>query len=150
MIDSLPKKLPTDTILSEKAITPLSKNFIKLMRVNTTDFIGKTIQVKIDRPLGTRHPSWHFIYPVNYGYIPNVQSTNGEELDAYILGVFEPLAVLTGQCIAVIHRSDDNEDKLVLTPPGKSYTDDQIYAVVEFQERFFKSVILRAEISEQL
>jgi inorganic pyrophosphatase len=120
------------------------------MRINTTDFIGKTIQVKIDRPLGTRHPSWHFIYPVNYGYIPNVQSTNGEELDAYILGVFEPLAVLTGQCIAVIHRSDDNDDKLVLTPPGKSYTDDQIYAVVEFQERFFKSVILRAEISEQL
>ena len=121
-----------------------------IIQINITDFIGKIIRVKIDRPLGTRHPSWHYIYPVNYGYIPNIQSTDGEELDAYILGVFEPVAIFTGQCIAVIHRSDANDDKLVLTPPGKNYTDDQIFALVEFQERFFKSAIVRAEISEPL
>lgn len=55
----------------------------------------------------------------------------------------------TGRCIAVIHRLDDDDDKLVLVPDGKEYTDDQIRALTEFQERFFQSVILRTAGSEE-
>jgi inorganic pyrophosphatase len=39
-----------------------------------------------------------------------------EELDAYILGVFEPLEVFRGKCIAVINRLNDNDDKLIVVP----------------------------------
>jgi inorganic pyrophosphatase len=106
-------------------------------------YIGQTIDVKIDRPLGSRHPERGFIYSVNYGYVPNVPSPDGEELDVYILGVFKPLENFTGQCIAVIHRIDDNDDKLVVVPAERTYTDDQIIALTEFQERFHKSVIMR-------
>jgi inorganic pyrophosphatase len=120
------------------------------MVINSLDFIGKTIQIKVDRPLGSLHPTWLFLYPINYGYVPSVQSADGEELDAYILGVFEPVEIFTGQCIAVIQRTDDSDDKLVLTPIGKTYTDDQILALVEFQERFFISTIVRVDNCESI
>lgn len=107
------------------------------------EYTGKIIEVKIDRPMGSKHPKHGFIYPVNYGYVPNTISGDGEEIDCYILGVFEPLETFTGKCIAVIHRTDDNDDKLIIVPEGKEYTDDAIKALTEFQERFFTPTIIR-------
>ena len=79
-------------------------------------YLGQVLDVKIDRPFGTKHPKHGFIYPVNYGYVPGTISGDGEELDCYILGVFEPVDIFTGKCIAIIHRTNDNDDKLVLVP----------------------------------
>ncbi len=107
------------------------------------DYLGKKITIKIDRPLGTRHPKHNFIYLLNYGYVPNTISDDGEELDVYLLGVFDPVKEYHGSVIAIIHRTNDNDDKLVVVPDGVNYTDDQIMALTEFQERFFKSVIWR-------
>lgn len=106
-------------------------------------FIGKVVEVEMDRPLGTRHPKHNFMYPVNYGYVPGTVSGDGEELDAYVLGVFEPLNNYIGKCIAVIHRTNDDDDKLVVVPEGKNYTDEEIRVLTEFQERFFESEIIR-------
>jgi inorganic pyrophosphatase len=89
----------------------------------------------------TVHP--HIYYGLNYGFLPGVLGLDGEELDAYLLGVFQPVECFTGTVIAVIHRTDDADDKLVVAPPGVSYSDEQIAALTEFQERFFHSVILR-------
>lgn len=75
--------------------------------------------------------------------MPHTQAPDGHELDAYVLGVFEPVMEFNGRCIAVIHRFDDNDDKLIVVPEGQKYSDDQIRALTEFQERFFQSVILR-------
>ena len=107
------------------------------------DYLGKKITIKIDRPLGTRHLKHNFIYLLNYGYVPNTISDDGEELDAYLLGVFDPVKEYHGSVIAIIHRTNDNDDKLVVVPDGVNYTDDQIMALTEFQERSFKSVIWR-------
>ena len=109
-------------------------------------FIGKTVDVTIDRPLGSKHPEAGFIYPVNYGFLPNVPAPDGEDRDAYVLGIFKPLATFTGRCIAVIQRSDDDADKLVVAPDGKDYSDEQILALTEFQERFFESSVTREVI----
>lgn len=109
------------------------------------NFLGKIIKVKVDRPLGSKHPKHGFIYPVNYGYVPNTISGDGEELDAYILGVFEPLDEFTGKCIAIIHRTNDNDDKLIIVPEDKTYSNKEIIALTEFQERFFTSIIIRED-----
>lgn len=93
--------------------------------------------------MGSKHPKKGFIYPVNYGFIPNTLSGDGEELDAYVLGVHEPLGTFTGKVIAIIHRLNDDDDKLIVTPEGKNYTDDQIRALTEFQEAYFESEIYR-------
>ena len=110
---------------------------------NAKEFIGQTVTVEMDRPLGTRHPKHGFMYCVNYGFIPNTVSGDGEELDAYLLGVFEPVQNYIGKCIAVIHRTNDDDDKLVVVPEGKEYIDEQIRALTEFQERYFESEIIR-------
>lgn len=111
--------------------------------MESKNYIGKNIDVKIDRPFGTKHPKHGFIYPINYGYVPNTVSGDGEELDCYVLGVFEPVEEFSGRCIAVIHRENDNDDKLVVAPDEKDYSDDAINALTEFQERFFKHTIYR-------
>lgn len=110
--------------------------------MDTKEYLNKTITIKIDRPMGSRHPKHGFFYPVNYGFVPNTTSGDGEELDAYLLGVFEPVETYTGKCIAIIHRTNDNDDKLIIVPEDKSYTSDQIRALTEFQERFFESEII--------
>lgn len=111
--------------------------------MKSEDYIGKEVDVKIDRPLGSKHPKHGFIYPVNYGYIPDTISGDGEELDCYILGVFEPIEEFHGECIAVIHRTNDDDDKIVVAPDGKNYNDEAIDALTEFQERFFEHTIIR-------
>lgn len=108
------------------------------------DYIGKMLNVKIDRPFGSKHPKHGFIYPVNYGYLPNTVSGDNEEIDCYVLGVFEPINEFYGKCIAVLHRTNDDDDKLIITD-GKNYSDDAINALVEFQERYFEHIIIRKE-----
>ena len=110
---------------------------------NTKDYLGKIVTVKMDRPMGSIHPKHGFVYPVNYGYVPNTVSGDGEELDAYVLGVFKPLETFEGKVIAIIHRTNDNDDKLVVVPEGKNYNNDKIRALTEFQEQWFKSDIWR-------
>lgn len=113
------------------------------IKVEGKEFLDKIVTVKMDRPLGSAHPKCGFVYQVNYGYIPNTISGDGEEIDAYVLGEHEPLETFTGRVIAVIHRTNDDDDKLVVMEDGRNYSDDQIEALVEFQERFFKHIILR-------
>lgn len=106
--------------------------------MESRDYIGKIVKVKIDRPLGSKHPNWNMIYTVNYGYIPDTVSGDGEELDCYVLGVFEPIEEFEGKCIAVIRRIKEDDDKLIIVPNNKNYSDEQIRALTEFQERYFE------------
>jgi inorganic pyrophosphatase len=107
------------------------------------DFITTVVTVKIDRPLGSRHPTHGFIYPVNYGYVANTPAPDGDDLDAYVLGIFDPITEFTGRCIAIVHRLDDDDDKLIVVAEGRQFSDEQIQVLVEFQERFFTSIIQR-------
>ncbi|MGF7060703.1 NUDIX domain-containing protein [Brassicibacter mesophilus] len=106
------------------------------------EYFGKKVKVVMDRPLGSKHKKHGFIYPINYGYLPNTISGDGEEIDAYILGEFEPLKSYEGYVAAIIHRKNDNEDKLVVCRELDVYNKDQIKALTEFQERFFESEII--------
>ena len=108
-------------------------------------YLNKIVTVKIDRPLGTKHPKCDVVYEVNYGFIPNTVSGDGEELDAYILGVSEPLEEFTGRCIAVIRRANDNDDKLIVVPDGMEISDAAIDKQTLFQEQWFKHMIIRSE-----
>ncbi len=105
--------------------------------------IGKFVKVVVDRPLGTCHPNHKdIIYSVNYGYIPDVIAADGEEQDAYILGVDEPVTEFVGRVIAIIHRLNDIEDKWVVAPESKSFSKEEIANSVAFQEKFFNIEIV--------
>lgn len=106
-------------------------------------FLGQTVQVIMDRPLGSLHPTHGFIYPVNYGYIPDTLAADGEELDAYFLGVDSPLETAEDICIAIIHRLNDDDNKLIVVPPNTTLTDAQIRETTAFVETYFTSEIIR-------
>lgn len=112
-------------------------------KTTAESYLGKNVSIVIDRKLGTKHPKHGFIYMLNYGYVPNTISGDGEELDAYLLGVFEPVEKFDGKVIAIIHRTNDDDDKLIVVPEDRKYSDDAIRALTEFQEQFFESVIIR-------
>src|SRR5690606_17194807 len=94
----------------------------ELVYPDATAFIGQMVTAVIDRPALSTHPNGTIVYPINYGYLPGVPAPDGDELDVYVLNIGEPLAHFTGLCIAVIHRLNDNDDKLVLVPPGQTAT----------------------------
>lgn len=114
--------------------------------MNKEKYLNQKVRVKIDKKMGSRHPKHGFIYPVNYGYIPNTISGDGEELDCYVLGVFEAVDEFEGKCIAIIHRLNDDDDKLIVVPNNRNFTNKEIEVLTEFQERFFEHEIIRKDI----
>ncbi|MBQ3078368.1 MAG: NUDIX domain-containing protein [Clostridia bacterium] len=105
-------------------------------------YLGKIVTVQIDRPFGSRHPhESDIVYPVNYGYIPDTLSGDGEAIDAYVLGVSEPVDTFTGRVIAVIERKNDSEDKLVVAPEELKINQAEIEEAVHFQEKYFDSSV---------
>ena len=105
--------------------------------------IGSEVTVTVDRPRGSHHPQYEdMVYPVNYGYIAGIIAPDGEEQDAYILGLDVPLSSFRGIVAAVIERKDDKEDKLVVVPRGMTFSAEQIEALTDFQEKFFNSRVI--------
>lgn len=105
--------------------------------------IGKAVKVMVDRPLGSYHPKHKdMYYPVNYGYTEGIMAPDGEEQDAYILGVDEAITEFTGKVVAIIHRLNDVEDKWVVAPENIAFTKEEILKLTDFQEQYFDIEII--------
>lgn len=105
--------------------------------------IGDKITVTIDRPLGSYHPEYaDMYYPVNYGYVEGIMAPDGEEQDVYVLGADCPLESFTGRIIAIVRRNDDVEEKWVVAPENMTFTKEEIWEQIRFQEQYFDSVIV--------
>jgi len=112
------------------------------IRHTALGYLGKTVQVTIDRPLGSTHPRHRdIVYPINYGFIEHTTGGDGEEIDVYLLGVDVPVKSYSAVIVGVVCREDDDEDKLIAAPNGISFTADEMYREVEFQEKYFDSRI---------
>ena len=108
--------------------------------------LGITVSVIVDRPMGSHHPQHpDMIYPINYGYVPGIMAPDGEEQDAYILGVDVPVDTFTGKVIAIVHRFDDVEEKWVVAADGAVLTKADIEKSIAFQERYFRSELFLAK-----
>lgn len=112
--------------------------------MKTIQYIGKDVKAKIDQPIGSYHPKYpETIYEVNYGFIPNTIGGDKEEIDCYVLGENIPLTKYRGKCIAIIHRLKEDDDKLIITPANKCFTDRKIKEETDFIEKYFESIIIR-------
>ena len=135
------KKFPHDPA----AYCAAKSDFIRgILRLSFTDqFLGKHLTFVIDRPLGSVHPEHpDMVYPLNYGFLPGIPAPDGEELDAYIYGINRPMRRFTGTVIAVVHRKNDVEDKLVVAPSGMIAYEPQITEAVQFQEQYFDTSVI--------
>ncbi len=112
------------------------------MRPDLTYFLGRRVTVVVDRPVGSYHPRFPEgePYPLNYGFVPGTVSGDGEPVDVYLLGPREPVAQAVGTVIAVVLRSGDVEDKLVVaTDEYACNTPEAVWAQISFQEDYFDS-----------
>lgn len=108
--------------------------------------LGKEVQVNVDRPIGSKHPRHGFEYKANYGFIEGVKAPDGEDLDAYFLGASEPIDSAKGICIAIAHRRDNDDDKLIVVPNGINMSDKEIISAIHFQEQWFDTEIIRRSL----
>ncbi|MBQ3602480.1 MAG: inorganic diphosphatase [Clostridia bacterium] len=106
-------------------------------------YLGKTVEIHIDRPIGYVHKKekYSLVYPINYGYIPGVLGGDGEELDVYLLGLDKPVEVYKAKIIAIVYRQNDVEDKLVAAPENYSFTKEEIEKAISFQEQYYDSEV---------
>ena len=103
------------------------------------DWIGRTVDVVVDRPLGSVHPRYPgIVYEVNYGYIPGTTAPDSAPIDVYVLGADQPLERCSAKVIAVIRRRDDVEDKIVVAMSGE-WNGASIAKATAFVERWFDS-----------
>ena len=111
-------------------------------------YLGKTVQIGIDRPVGYVHQKGEktLVYPINYGFLPEVLGGDGEELDVYLLGVSEPLERAECRIVGIVYRENDVEDKLIAAPIGKHFTAEEMRAAIDFQEKYYKT---RIEVLEE-
>ena len=110
-----------------------------LRKALVKSYLGKIVHIKIDRPIGSVHPKHSGItYPINYGYIPNVLSGDGEEVDVYLIGVDVPVEEYVARIIGIVHRHNDVEDKLVAAPEETDFTKEEIEKLLYFQEQYYK------------
>lgn len=106
-------------------------------------FLNQIVEVTIDRPINSSHPIYKYKYPINYGYLKGIIAPDGKDLDVDVLKVNQPLNNFTGRVVAIIHRLDDDDDKLIVIPDGETITDEEINKLTEFQEKWFKHEIIR-------
>ena len=137
----LAQRYPND----RAAYTAAKAGFITraLRKVTVYSYLGGLVDVKIDRPIGYVHTKGDktLVYPINYGYVPGVLGGDGEELDVYILGEQQPLESYYGKVIAIVHREDDDEDKLVACPWDKNYDAQEICRAIYFQEKYYDTTV---------
>ena len=108
--------------------------------------IGDIVKVIVDRPLGSQHPQYkETYYPINYGYVEGIIAPDGEEQDAYILGVDKAIDKFTGKVIAVVYRIDDVEEKWVVAPENMTFTKEEISKQIYFQEQYFNTRLIVSE-----
>ena len=114
-----------------------------LRKAMVWSYLGTHIQGEVDRPIGYLHVKGNkqLLYPINYGYIPGVLGGDGEELDVYFLGEQQPVKSFYGKVIAIVHRANDVEDKLVACPIDQSFDAQEICRSVYFQEKFYDTTI---------
>ncbi|MCH5324817.1 MAG: NUDIX domain-containing protein [Eubacterium sp.] len=108
---------------------------------NDLSYIGKTVTVTVDRPIGAAHPKHPgLIYPINYGYVEGLLAGDGEEQDVYVLGIDKPVDKTEVVIVAIAMRTDDDEDKWIGVPADLVGTDlcceCNIAKAIEFQEQY--------------
>lgn len=115
--------------------------------VEMKSLIGKELDAIITRPIGTVHPRYKdIIYEVNYGILKDYELKDNKELKTYIVGESMPTSqngIYHGKVLAILHRLNDDNDRIIIAPIGRTLSDDEIISKTEFAEQYFVSEIIR-------
>ncbi|MCL2351554.1 MAG: inorganic pyrophosphatase [Firmicutes bacterium] len=94
-------------------------------------------KIVIDRPKGSKHPKYDFVYEVDYGYLENTRSTDGGGIDVWMGSLADK------SCNAVVCTVDllkrDSEIKILL-----GCNEDEKGIIMRFHnEGLMKGIMIR-------
>ncbi len=95
--------------------------------------------IKLDRTL---HSPMH--YPVDYGFVPQTKSKDGDHLDIMIITNYPvfPGCLVEVRPIGVLIMSDEKgEDEKILAVPSKNPNYDHIQKLSDVDEHFLKELV---------
>ena len=79
---------------------------------NIIDEMVATHKIIIDRPKGSLHPKWNWVYEANYGYLEGTTANDGEGIDVWV-GTSENQTANAIICI-VDGMQNDSEIKILI------------------------------------
>ncbi|AIA29203.1 inorganic pyrophosphatase [Mycoplasmopsis californica] len=108
---------------------------------------GSNIKYEFDRADGQIHVDrilrGDFVYPANYGFIPNALDWDGDELDVLVYSPekFIPGVVLNARIIGAMKMIDSGEtDTKLIAVHADDYRLDNINSLAELPEPFLKDI----------
>jgi inorganic pyrophosphatase len=106
------------------------------------DNLVKQSEIVIDRPKGTAHPRYpDFIYKVDYGYLKNTASMDGEGIDVWV-GTDERKSIDAILCTVDLMKRD-SEIKILI---GCTEEETKFIYKTHNESEHMKGIIIRREI----
>ena len=104
------------------------------------DELVNNVEIIIDRPKGTAHPKYpNFIYKVDYGYLKNTSSMDGEGIDVWV-GTAEKQIDAIMCTVDLMKR--DSEIKILI---GCTEEEKQLVYQTHNESPYMKGILIRCE-----
>jgi len=105
---------------------------------STLDELVRNSEIIIDRPKGTAHPKYPgFIYPVDYGYLKDTASMDGDGIDVWLGSGEKKIDAI--MCIVDLMKRD-SEIKILI---GCTEEEKAIVYATHNETQFMKGVLIR-------
>ncbi len=101
-------------------------------------------EIVIDRPKGSAHPKYpDFIYKVDYGYLKNTSSMDGQGIDVWA-GTDKNKRIDAVMCIVDLMKRD-SEIKILI---GCTEEEKELIFETHNETEYMKGILIRREIPE--
>lgn len=106
---------------------------------NAIDELVNHAEIVIDRPKGTAHPKYPtFIYKVDYGYLKNTTSMDGDGIDVWV-GSKKDKKIDAIMCIVDMMKKD-SEIKILI---GCTEEEKELVYQIHNETQFMKGILIR-------
>ena len=152
----------TDYDLAIQAMAAEQKNWLKnaleamnpdghkwLSNIDNADFwlaidtLISESEIAVDRPKGTKHPRFDFIFPLDYGYLKHTSSMDGGGIDVWLGSLAD------SKCDAIVCTVDllkkDSEIKLLI---GCTEEEKKIIMRFHNESEYMKGTMIRREYAK--
>ncbi|MGC6173719.1 inorganic pyrophosphatase [Lacrimispora sp. 38-1] len=108
------------------------------------DQLVNNSEIVIDRPKGSAHPKYpDFIYKVDYGYLKNTSSMDGQGIDVWA-GTDKNKRIDAVMCIVDLMKRD-SEIKILI---GCTEEEKELVFQTHNETEYMKGILIRREIQE--
>jgi len=106
---------------------------------NALDELVQSSEIVIDRPKGSAHPRYSdFIYQVDYGYLKNTSSMDGDGIDVWV-GTDSEQKIDAVMCIVDLMKRD-SEIKILI---GCTEEEKRIVYKTHNETQYMKGILIR-------